>query len=289
MVKYKRGEGMHWIKLVISNFLGQFFTGASLELLTSLALILFWVALGVILVAVTKRFLRSVFRIKQNDRRTVTIGRLINSLTRVTVWFVILIVILSELGVDIAPFLASAGVLGLAVGFGAQSMVRDFIAGFFFVLERAYHVGDVVEINGFKGTVTQMGLRSTSLVNWTGQVKLVSNGDIKDLVNFSKADSIAIVDFGVHYKTDLKKLAAIMPTFLQQLQDKYEKVVELPKFLGVTALAESSINLRIIAKTVCNEQFQIERNIRADLVDLLNAHNIEIPFPQIVVHTANAK
>lgn len=277
---------MNSVKLAISNFLGQFFSGVALDLLTSIAIILFWIVVGIIVIAITKRFLRSVFRIKKNDRRTVTIGRLINSFTRVTVWFIVLIVVLSELGVDIAPFLASAGVLGLAIGFGAQSVVKDFIAGFFFVLERAYYVGDVVEINGFKGTVTIMGLRSTSLVNWTGQVKLINNGDIKDLVNFSKADSIAIVDFGVHYKTDLKKLASIMPSFLQQMQDTYEKIVELPKFLGVTALADSSINLRLIAKTVCNEQFQIERNIRADLVELLNKHGIEIPFPQMVIHTA---
>jgi moderate conductance mechanosensitive channel len=277
---------METIRTLISDFLDQFFTGTALQVFTSIGLILFWIILGIVFVRVTKRSLRSFFKIRKNDRRTVTIGKLINSITKVTVWFIILIIILSELGVDVAPFLASAGILGLAVGFGAQSIVKDVIAGLFFILEHAYYVDDVVEINGFLGTIVHMGLRSTSLVNWTGQVKIISNGDIKDLINYSKADSIAIVDFGVHYKTDLKNLSSLMPLFLEEVEKKYDKIVETPNFLGVTELADSSINLRIIAKTVSNEQHQIERNIRADLIDFLNKNNIEIPFPQVVVHNA---
>jgi small conductance mechanosensitive channel len=202
------------------------------------------------------------------------------------VWFIVILIILAELNVDITPIIASAGVLGLAVGFGSQEMVKDFIAGFFIIFESIFNVGDVIEVQGFKGNVTSIGLRSTVITNWKGEVKTVSNGDISSCINFSKNDSLAIVDFGVAYDTDLNNLKTVVEAELENFKSKYEDMIELPQFLGVTELASSSINLRLIAKTKKMKHFAIERGLRKDLVELCEKNNIEIPFPQVVIHNA---
>jgi len=277
---------MQALRNLIEQLLSNFISGTLLDVAAALLLVVSIILIAMILVRVVNKSLLSLFQIKKDDRQTLTIGRLIQSITKVVVWFIVIVTILSELNIDIAPFIASAGIVGFAFGFGAQAVVKDFIIGFFFILEQAFYLDDIIEVNGFKGKVIKMGLRTTSIMNWTGQVKIISNGDITNLINFSKSDSIAIVDFGVDYSTDLKKISTIMPKFLDHIEKTNELIVEAPSFLGVTDLADSSINLRIIAKTVSNEQFGVERYIRKELVNFLNENEVNIPFPQIVVHNA---
>jgi len=200
------------------------------------------------------------------------------------IWFIIVIISLTELSIDITPFIASAGVIGLAIGFGAQEIVKDFITGFFLIFDQSFDVGDIIEVDGFKGTVLELGLRVTRIQNWKGEIKIINNGDIQTLINYSKADSIALVDFGVAYDTDLLKLQELMEPLLDEIKQSYENITERPVFMGVTEFASSSINLRIMAKTKPMQHFGIERGIRKDIVVYFNKHNVEIPFPQIVVH-----
>jgi len=225
-------------------------------------------------------------RVKKKCARALTIAKLLRSLVRYVVWFIASMLVLSNLGIDLAPFIASAGVIGFAIGFGAQSIVKDFMSGFFIIFDGQFEVGEVVEVGGFKGTVLTIGLRTTVIENWKGERKIVNNGDIDSLLNFSRSNSIAIVEFGVAYHTDLLHFAEIMPPFLEEVKAKYENITEMPIFLGVTELAESSINLRIIARTISMKHFQVERDIRRDLVVYFAKNNIEIPFPQVVVHNA---
>ncbi len=119
-----------------------------------------------------------------------------------------------------------------------------------------------------------------------GERKIINNGNISSLINFSKNDSTAIIDFGVGYDTDLDKLNKLMSIFVEDMKQKYEVIVETPQFLGVTELADSSINMRMIAKTETMQHFGVERGIRKDLVEVLLKNDIEIPFPQVVVHNA---
>jgi small conductance mechanosensitive channel len=195
-------------------------------------------------------------------------------------------IVLDEMHIDTTPFIASAGVIGLAVGFGAQEIVRDFISGFFVIFDGEFNVGDIVESDGFKGTVKSIGLRTTVLVNWKGETKIINNGNLGNIINFSTNNSVAIVDFGVAYETDLKRLYELMPELIDQIESSYSDIVEKPSFLGITELADSSINMRIIAKSQTMKHFQIERDIRRDIVLYFNQHNINIPFPQVVVHNA---
>lgn len=253
-------------------------------LLSLVSVIIFWIILGFVIMYIMKHSLRKLFKIRPGDKRTLTIGRLVNSITKYVVSFVVVLVILSELGIDIAPLLASAGVLGLAIGFGAQSIVKDFITGFFIIFENSFNVGDTIEIGGFKGEVIEMGLRTTRIINWRGEIKIVTNGEIKDIINFSKSFSIAIVTFGVSYSTNLENIKEIMKPFLDETKNKYKEIIDTPSFLGVTSLEDSSIELRITAKTNSNKHYQVERDIRKDIVVFLTKNNIEIPFPQLVIH-----
>ena len=274
---------MTLIEDFIAGYLSDYWTGITMQLVSVLG----WILIGIVANFILKTLFLHFLKLKKGDARSITIGKLVKSFIGVVVWFSIIIIILDELNVEIAPILASAGVLGLAIGFGAQSLVKDFLAGFFFIVENAFNEGDVVEINGFWGVVKKMGLRATHIQSWKGIVKIVNNGDITSLENHSKADNIAIVNFGVSYDTDLDKVTEIMEPFMEELKNKYENIVSLPVYAGVTELADSSINLRIFAYTVPNTQFGIERQIRKDIVNKFREHDIEIPFPQIVVHNAD--
>ena len=278
---------MEELRLFFEDLLSYVFSGTLLTIVTTIIIIVFWFFIGFLLIKLLNRLLFSVFKVKKEDKRTKTLKKLISSSTKIVVWFIIISIIFSQFGIDIAPFIASAGIVGVALGFGAQSIVKDFISGVLLLMEEAYYVDEFVEINGFKGIVIRRGLRSTSLQNYKGEIKIIGNGEIADLINFSRADSIALIEFNVEYDTDLKKLNELMNDFLIKTKKLYKKILEIPQFLGVTKLGDFFIQCSIIAKTVNNEQYEIERIIRADLVTFLNKNNIKLSFPQIVLHTKN--
>lgn len=248
--------------------------------------ILLWLVIGFLVIRFSKVVVRKILRVEKKGAKALTISNLIVSVTRYFIWFIVIMVILSNLGVDLTPFIASAGVIGLAIGFGAQEIVRDFMSGFFIIFDGEFEVGEVIEVSGFKGKVISIGLRTTVIENWKGERKIVNNGSIGSIVNFSRNNSVAIVDFGVAYDTDLKKINELMQKFTEEIEMNYAQLTEKPTFLGVVELASSSINLRLIAKTESMQHFQVERDIRRDVVSFLNENGIEIPFPQVVVHNA---
>lgn len=260
---------------------------ALVEVLLVALTVVFWLLVAFLTNRFSKTIIYKLLRVNKRGAKALTIAKLLRSLVRYVVWFIVLMMILSSLGVDLTPFIASAGVVGLAVGFGAQELVRDFISGFFIIFDGQFEVGEIVEVKGFKGTVLTIGLRTTVIENWKGERLIINNGKIDNLTNFSRSNSIAIVDFGVAYDTDLLRLAELMPALMDQIKDSYPVITEQPSFLGVVELAASSINLRIIAKTEPMKHFQVERDIRRDVVVYLNQNDIEIPFPQVVVHNAN--
>lgn len=246
--------------------------------------VLIWIVIGVIANRVVASVIKKAMKVSNNDPRTVTISKLITSILKYIVWFIIALLVLGQLGVDITPFIASAGVVGLAVGFGAQELVKDFIAGFFIIFEHTFDIDEVVEVDGFKGKVLGLGLRSTIIENWKGEVKTISNGSIGSIVNFSRNDSVGIVNFGVSYDTDLNKFKEYMEEFMVALFETHSDFTGKPQFLGVTELADSSVNMRIIFTTKPMAYFGLERDIRSELVSFCAVKGIEIPFPQLVVH-----
>lgn len=277
---------IHDFLISILNIPGDSYQMELLNLAVQFLIAFLWIVFAIVFIKVFSKIIDKLLRVNNKGAKALTISKLSKNIVKYIVWFIVVMVLLSNFGVDLTPFLASAGVVGLAVGFGAQELVRDFISGFFIIFDGDFQVGDVIEVDDFMGAVLSIGLRNTVIENWKGQQKIINNGSIQSIVNYSRANSVAIIDFGVAYDTDLQKLNEMMTEFLEMIFRKYEKIVEEPKFLGVVELSDSSINMRLIAKTKTLEHYQIERDIRSDLVEFLTQKGIEIPFPQVVIHNA---
>jgi small conductance mechanosensitive channel len=218
------------------------------------------------------------------QKRVKTIMKLVKSVSRYSIYTIAILVILALWGINVLPALAGLGILGLVVGLGAQSLIKDIIAGFFIIIEHHFDVGDIVEINGFKGEIVDIGLKTTRVRNWKQDINIIANGNMSTLINYSKTLSLAVVEFGIGYGEDVQKTIDILNVELPKYKEKYPDIIEDPVVLGVTDLAASSVNIRVIIKTNTEKHYGVERAMRQAIKEILNQHNIEIPFPQMVVH-----
>lgn len=220
-----------------------------------------------------------------NQKRLKTISKLIGSLSKYGIWLITILVILSIWGVNVGPALAGLGIAGLVIGLGAQKFINDLINGLFIIFEQHYDVGDIIDTNGFKGEVMDIGLKTTKLKNWKGEVKILANGDITDVLNCSRFPSLAIVDFGIGYGENIQEVLELLKEKLPEFKQLFpDVVIEDPQCLGVMELADSSVNMRAICKTLNNQHYGIERSLRTFIKKTLDDANVEIPFPQVVIH-----
>jgi small conductance mechanosensitive channel len=218
------------------------------------------------------------------QRRKKTIAKVMMSITKYAVYFLAILIILALWGVNVVPALAGLGVAGVVIGLGAQKFINDLISGFFIVFEHHFDVGDIIEVKGFKGEVTDIGLKTSKIKGWRGDVKILNNGDIDDLTNFSLNPSIGIIDFGIAYPEDAQKTIELLKAELPKLRPLIPDALDDPQVLGVMDLADSSVNMRVIVKTITERHYGIERIIRQRIKEILDENHIEIPFPQVVVH-----
>jgi moderate conductance mechanosensitive channel len=223
------------------------------------------------------------------QRRKKTIAKVTVSIIRYLLAIISILLILSIWGINVAPALAGLGILGLVIGLGAQKFINDLISGFFIIFEHHFDVGDKIEVQGFKGEVTSIGLKTTKIMNWKGEVKILSNGEISNLINYSKSDSLAIVEFGIAYHEDMQKTIDLLNLELPKLRLEFPVIIEDPKVVGVINLNSSSVDLRAIAKTLNEEHYAVERAMRKKIKEILDENNIEIPFPQVVIHQNEQK
>lgn len=219
------------------------------------------------------------------QKRRLTISKVSMSLTRYLVAVIAILVILAIWGINVLPALAGLGILGLVVGLGAQKLINDIISGLFIIFERHFDVGDIIEVDGFKGEVIDIGLKTTKIKNWKNEIKIMSNGDVTKLVNYSKDTSTAVVEFGIAYKEDAQKVMDLLNAELPTLKQKLPAILEGPAVVGITKLDASSVNLMVTALCKNNQHYKVERQLRARIKEILDANGIEIPFPQVVVHT----
>jgi moderate conductance mechanosensitive channel len=224
-----------------------------------------------------------------NQRRKRTVARVTRSITKYVVWMTCILSILAVWGVNIAPALAGLGILGLVIGLGAQKFINDLIAGFFIIFEHHFDVGDKIEVKGFKGEVIDIGLKTTKLRNWKGEILILSNGEISSLVQFSKEISTAVVEFGIAYQEDAQKTIDLLNLELPKMRLDFPEIVEDPKVLGVINLNNSSVDMRAICKTLNEQHYTIEREMRKRIKQILDENHIEIPFPQVVVNQPTSR
>ncbi|HEY9900611.1 MAG TPA: mechanosensitive ion channel family protein [Pantanalinema sp.] len=226
-------------------------------------------------------------RADQSPRRTqrsLTLTSILRSTLRAVVLFATALSLLSAVGINITPILASAGVVGLAVGFGAQSLVKDVISGFFILFEDQYGVGDVVDVDGKSGLVERMNLRITQLRNTAGELITIPNGSIKIVSNRSKEWARAVLEIGVAYDADVDHVLNVMVEEGMKLRtERPNDVLEAPEIQGIQAFEDSSIRLRVIMKTAPLQQWSIASEWRRRLKVAFEREGIEIPFPQRVL------
>lgn len=216
-------------------------------------------------------------------KRVTTLAKLVNNIANYVIYFVAILLVLGEFNLNLAPLLAGAGVVGLAIGFGAQSLVKDIISGFFIILEDQFSVGDYIRIGTQEGYVEEIGLRITKVKSWTGEVHIFQNGNIKNLTNFSMHNSVAVVDVNVAYGEDIPKVEELLTEFIKTLPDKVEEMVKEPEVLGVQNLGPSEVVIRITAEVTPVNHWKTARFMRKEIKEFLNQKGIEIAFPRIVL------
>jgi small conductance mechanosensitive channel len=217
-------------------------------------------------------------------QRTETLGTVLRSVSTALIYSIAFVMILDELSIPIAPLLASAGVAGVALGFGAQSLVKDFLSGIFMLVEDQYGVGDVIDAGEAIGTVEDVTLRITRLRDGNGVVWYVRNGEIVRVGNRSQGWSTALVDIPVAYTENIERVQEIVREALQQLDDDpdwHDRLVELPALAGIEQITGSTVTLRVIAKTQPNENLVVQREIRERVKVAFDANNVSVPvvFP----------
>ncbi len=245
---------------------------------------LFVMIFGVLVVESLFAFILSIPNPKSHRAKSVL--SVVSSLLKYVAAIIIICWGLSIIGVNVSTIVASVGILALVVGFSAESLIADVVTGAFMIFENQYNVGDIVEIDGFRGTVTSIGIRTTGITDPGGNVKIVNNSAIKTILNRSDRVSRSVSDIAIPYGTDLEKLEAGIPALTEEIYAKHTDVMKAPpKYLGVQQLADSSVVLRFVVDVEEKDIYSGARILNHDLLLGFRALGVECPFPQIDVHT----
>lgn len=220
-----------------------------------------------------------------DERRILTLRTLSKSILRYVAYFIVGFTILGQLAelanTTLKGFLAGAGILGVALGFGAQNLVRDVITGFFILLENQYAVGEYITTGNFSGFVEEIGLRVTKLRDWGGEYHIIPNGQITTVTNHSRGSMRALVDMGIAYEEDLDRALAVMNRVADETgREMQDVIVEGPEVLGVVAFGPGEVVIRTVAKTKPMEQWRVERELRKRFKEAFHEEGIEAPYPQ---------
>jgi small conductance mechanosensitive channel len=205
----------------------------------------------------------------------------LRSVLSFTIMAVAAVMILGELGVELGPLIAGAGIIGVALGFGSQSLVRDFLSGIFILVEDQFGIGDIVNLDGTtSGVVEAVSLRTTRLRAVDGTVWHVPNGEIRRVGNMSQHWSRALLDIEVAYATDLARAQEVIREVAHAVWEEDNHVIEEPEVWGVEELGAHGVVIRLVVKTTPSEQYRVSRTLRERLKVAFDAEGIEIPFPQ---------
>ncbi|OPX42095.1 putative MscS family protein YkuT [Ruminiclostridium hungatei] len=214
------------------------------------------------------------FKFKMSDKKLDTMATLIASVFKYVIYIWAILMILSDI-LNLKSVLAAAGVGGVAIGLGAQSLIKDTLSGFFILLEDQFAVGDLITIDTMTGTVEHMELRVTRLKNYNGDIYIIPNGEIKRVTNHTRDNKMVIVDIPVAYSTSLEKVYEIARKVCDEVKQEFTVFTEEPSILGITELGKQSINLRITARTYPNEQWGVERRIRMKIKEAFEKTDLE--------------
>ncbi len=256
----------------INYFINQFVP----HFLRSIQIIAVAVLAGVIL--------HYLMKIVFPSKKVMTVTKLVLSFLKWVVAIAAVFVIMGEWGANTTFMWASAGIATLIIGLGSQALVADILAGIFIVFEGDFQVGDIIIVDGWRGEVQAIGVRTTKLIDAGGNVKIVNNNEIKSIINQTKELSIAKCYVAIGYEARIENVEAIIADNIDKLKEKIPGIVEGPYYKGVSELAESSVNLLFVAKCNENDIYQVQRDLNREIKIMFDDNDISIPFNQIVVH-----
>ncbi len=228
-------------------------------------------------------FLLSLPNPKNNRVRTLI--SLTKNILRYAVILAAICVALTIFNVDIVTILAGLGILALIIGFGAESLIADIVTGMFILIDNQYNIGDIIEVDGFRGTVTEINVRSTVLTDVGGNVKIINNSDMKNVLNRSDNASKSVADFPIPYETDIEALEQKIPALLQEIfENNQPLMLHAPEYLGVNKLDDSAVLLRFTVDVKEGDIFMGTRALNHDLFVGMRKLGVEVPFPQLDLH-----
>lgn len=245
--------------------------------------------LGLIIKRGLRRVLKKLLTIKIRARsisqsRISSLNTFVLAVYDFVAWFVIAIASISKLGVDVTSLLTVAGVGGIAIGLGAQTLVKDMLAGLLFFLEDQYQPGDIITVAGVSGEVEKMTLRVTELREFSGDLHVIPNGEIRSVTNSTRAFHRAIVDLSVDYGEALDNVTRVLNDELAKCYPGIEGLNAVPVCLGVTKLADSGVEMRVVAECAVKQHWAVERELRRRIKDRFDSEGIALSLPQIVLH-----
>lgn len=288
-------------KFFTSDFWETFANKLSEWIITDLPAILILIVLLIVTLRVSFFFIRKMKNILlrrmahhdeedpdlEIEKRLNTLMGIVRKTVGVVIWLIFIMILLKKINIDIAPILAGAGIVGLAVGFGAQELVRDFITGFFILLENQIRTGDVAIINGTGGAVEKIELRTITLRDLSGVVHIFQNGKINTVANMTKGWSAMVFDIGVAYKEDLAQVMELMKETADKMRSEEpfeDQILEPMEIFGLDSFGDSALVVKGRIKTKPSQQWTVGREYRKRLKEVFDQHNIEIPFPHQTIY-----
>jgi small conductance mechanosensitive channel len=255
-----------------------------------LIIIIAWIARKVLNIAISrfeKRFEQKGIVSSEQEKRAKTLIGIVSTSISVVIYVTAIMMVITECGVNIGPLLAGAGIAGLAIGFGAQSLVKDVISGFFLLMEDQIRVGDVANIAGIGGLVEAINLRTTRLRDLEGRVHIIPNGSITVATNLTRDWSRALIEIGVAYKENVDNVIAVLEKVGEELRNDpafKEVIIEPMTVLGLDSFGDSSVNIRLYFKTLPIKQWEVAREFRKRVKRAFDENGIEIPFPHRTIY-----
>lgn len=219
-----------------------------------------------------------------NNKRAITVGEILKKVIKYLLYFWGIVIVLEMFNIKTTSILATAGVGGLAIGFGAQSLVKDIITGFFIFLEDQYSVGDLVQIGIFQGVVEELGLRVTKLRDPSGELHIIPNSNIQIVTNKTRGPMRALVKISIAYEENIDRVITILEKMCEEIKLSNEAIIEGPSVLAVSNFGEYNIEITIVAKTNAGDQWSIEREIRKKVKETFDREGIEMPYPKRIVY-----
>ena len=250
----------------------------------AISLILIFMAIVFIFIAT---FITHLFDNK--SRKAKTISSLVRSLIKYITIIAVICIILVIWGVDVIGIVAGVGILTLIIGLGCQSLIQDVISGMFIVFDDYFAVGDTVIIDGFRGTIIDVGLKTTKLQDFGGNIKSITNSSILTVVNMSRLRSVASVTLSVSYNEDVERVEALIINEIEELKKKIPNIVDGPWYKGIDNITASSIDFLVLAFVSEDNRFQVMRDLKREFYLLFKKNNVQIPYTQVTVNPEDDK